>query len=300
MRNIAPQKTALYTAIITPYRFNSEIAFIEMETLLRDQERAGNGVVILGSTGEGLALSEEEKKQIVNFTAGLQLQVPVLVGISGYQLPQTLEFLRYCEGIQGIDGYLMPVPLYAKPGAQGQQEWFTSLLNAVKRPCMIYNVPSRAGVKLAAETLRAISSHPNAWAVKEASGSLEEFSQYRAAAPTMQFYSGDDALMPEFSQAGAVGLVSVAGNAWPEATQRYVQLCLQGKSAATQPLWREASDSLFIASNPVPVKAMLKKQGRIDLVKVRAPLSERDLKNTQILEEMDQKSVEGKKIEALK
>jgi len=289
MRNIAPQKTALYTAMITPYRFSGEIAFTEMEALLKDQERAGNGVVILGSTGEGLALSEEEKRQVVNFTANLQLQVPVLVGISGYQLPQTLDFLRYCEGINGLDGYLMPVPLYAKPGSEGQLEWFTSLLNAVKRPCMIYNVPSRAGVKLSTQTLNAISSHPNAWAVKEASGSLEDFSQYRAAAPSMRFYSGDDALLPEFAQAGAVGLVSVAGNAWPEATQRYVQLCLEGKSAVTQPLWRQASDSLFLASNPVPVKALLKKQGRIDLVRVRAPLSERDLKNTLLLEEMDQK-----------
>lgn len=289
MRNVQTKKTALYTAIVTPFRFNGEIAFAEMEKLLLDQERAGNGIVVLGSTGEGLALTEEERKKIVSFTSDLRLQVPVLVGVSGFQLPQTLEFLRFCEGQEGIDGYLMPVPLYAKPGSQGQQEWFMSMLQAVKRPCMIYNVPSRAGVKLAPEALKAISAHPNAWAVKEASGSLTEFSAYRAAAPAMAFFSGDDALLPEFVKLGAVGLVSVASNAWPEATQRYVQLCLGGKAAATQPLWQEASDSLFVASNPVPVKALLKLQGRIDLVRVRAPLSERDLVSTSQLEDMDQK-----------
>lgn len=287
MRNINPRTTSLYTAVVTPFLPGGGISFPELERLLKDQERARNGVVVLGSTGEGLALSEEEKQEVVDFTARLSLSVPVLVGVSGFQLPQTLAFLRFCEAQVGVDGYLMPVPLYAKPGPQGQTEWFTSLLEAVTRPCMIYNVPSRAGVKLSPATLTHIASHPNAWSVKEASGSLADFRQYVAAAPELKFYSGDDSLMPEFAQAGAVGLVSVASNAWPEATHRYVNLCLEGKGSVTQPLWREASDALFIASNPVPVKAVLKRQGRIERGSVRAPLSEWDLNDTKKLEEMD-------------
>ncbi len=281
-----PNHTVLYTAVVTPFTNEGTVAYAEFESLLRTQEKAGNGVVVLGSTGEGLALADEEKRELVRFTAALGLKVPVLVGVGGSQLPQTLDFLRFTEN-QAIDGYLMPVPLYAKPGLEGQTEWFTALLEAVNRPCMIYNVPSRAGVKLHPEALRRLSAHRNAWSVKEASGSVEEFRAYRAAAPQMAFYSGDDALMPEFASEGAVGLVSVASNAWPVETQRFVRLCLEGKSETCATLWKFASDSLFTASNPVPVKALMALQGQISRAHTRAPLSLKDLKNTEGLEQSD-------------
>lgn len=273
--------TALYTAVVTPFLSGSlQLDLTTFAKLLREQEKAANGVVILGSTGEGLALSETEKRELVRFTASQKLSVPVLVGISGFQLPQTLDFLQFCES-QNIDGYLMPVPLYAKPGLEGQFAWFQSLLNAVRRPCMIYNVPSRAGVKLHAQALARIATHPNAWAVKEASGSIEELNHYRAAAPNLQFYCGDDALLPAFVKNGAVGLVSVAANVWPNETQRYTQFCLQGKELPA--LWSEACNSLFLASNPVPVKVLMQQAGLLPIADVRAPLSLKDLVSTEPL-----------------
>lgn len=275
--------TALYTAVVTPFLEEGGVNYPEFENLLREQEKAGNGVVILGSTGEGLALSETEKGAIVRFTAGLALTVPVLVGVAGFQLGATLSFLSEIDGLP-ISGYLMPVPLYAKPGVEGQATWFTALLNAVTKPCMIYNVPSRAGVKLHPEALRRISTHANAWSVKEASGSVSDFQAYRKVAPNLAFYSGDDALMPEFAAEGAVGLVSVASNAWPVETHRYVQLSLAGKGFDCASLWRPASESLFTASNPVPVKALMQRQGKISSASVRAPLSEKDLLSAALLE----------------
>jgi len=287
MRSIAPQKTALYTAIVTPFDAYDKINFSEFETLLRDQEQARNGVVILGSTGEGLALTETEKRELVQFTSKLDLRVPVLSGVGGFQLAQTLDFLNFCETQPNIDGYLMPVPLYAKPGVEGQTEWFTALLNAVKRPAMIYNIPSRSGVKLHLETLKRICQNPNTWAVKESSGSVQELQAFRGAAPNLAYYCGDDALLPAFAAAGAVGLVSVASNVWPAPTHRYVELSLAGKGENLLPIWQPACDSLFAASNPVPAKALLQKQGRISQARVRPPLSARDLANTSILEAMD-------------
>ncbi|WP_173678493.1 dihydrodipicolinate synthase family protein, partial [Pseudomonas sp. MPR-AND1A] len=90
-----------------------------------------------GSTGEGLALRGQERQEIVRLTAAKNLRVPVLVGVPGAQMEDTLEFLRFCES-QNIDGYLMPVPLYAKPGVEGQVQWFTTLLENVSRPAMLY------------------------------------------------------------------------------------------------------------------------------------------------------------------
>ena len=288
MRKIDVKKTFLYTAVITPFNQESKIDFSELEGLLRDQERAENGIVILGSTGEGLALTEQEKLSVVKFTSNLNLSVPVLTGVSGFQLPQTLEFLAFAETQGGIDGYLMPVPLYAKPGLEGQSEWFTSLLNAVSKPTMIYNIPSRSGVKLHPDVLARLNLHKNAWAVKESSGSVAEFESYRKAGTNFSFYCGDDALMPEFAAAGAVGLVSVASNAWPEATHRYVDLCRAGKGEEIISVWKPACDSLFTASNPVPVKTVVKLQGRIKGASVRAPLSEVDLAKNNSLAQMDQ------------
>jgi 4-hydroxy-tetrahydrodipicolinate synthase len=278
-----PRNFALYTAIVTPFNDDGSVNFTELETLLREQARAGNGVVVLGSTGEGMALSDDEKLAVVKHAAGLGLGVPLLVGAAGFQLAQTLSFLRAVDSLP-VDGYLMPVPLYAKPGLEGQTAWFTALLDAVSKPSMLYNVPSRAGVKLHPEALRRLSQHRNAWAVKEASGSVSDFQAYRKAAPQLAFYSGDDALLPEFVQEGAVGLVSVASNAWPEETARYVRLSLEGKGPACADLWRPATESLFTAANPVPVKALLQRQGKISRAKVRAPLCEKDLLSAALLE----------------
>jgi 4-hydroxy-tetrahydrodipicolinate synthase len=275
--------TPLYTAIVTPFFPEGEVNYTELEQLLRIQEKASNGIVVLGSTGEGLALTEGEKRKVVKFSADLGLKVPLLVGVGGFQLPETLEFLKFSDALP-IDGFLMPVPLYAKPGLEGQVEWFTALLDAVNKPCMLYNVPSRTGVKLYPEALKRVSIHKNAWAVKEASGSVAAFQEYRKAAPNLSFYSGDDALTPDFAKEGAVGLVSVASNVWPEETNRFVRLALTGKTDDCIDMWRAASESLFSASNPVPVKALLQTQGKISSGKVRAPLSERDLKSVAPLE----------------
>jgi 4-hydroxy-tetrahydrodipicolinate synthase len=233
-----------------------------------------------------LALNDEEKREIVRFTAGKKMNVPVMVGLSGYQLEETLDFVRFCE-TQSIDAYLMPVPLYAKPGLEGQTHWFKTLLDAVTRPAMLYNVPSRAGVKMNPEVLARLNGTKNAWAVKEASGSVPEFCALKKAGPDFAFYSGDDALTPDFSKHGAVGLVSVASNVWPVETNRFVRLAIAGKHEGLLPLWENASDTLFTASNPVPVKALMHAKKKIGTALVRAPLSTKDLPNIQPLLEAD-------------
>lgn len=277
---------SVWTALVTPLTNTGELDLPAFESLLRRQEKAGNGVIVLGSTGEGLALSLEQKQTLVTKAMQLSLRVPVMAGLGGFQLPDCQSWIHWCES-QGIEGFLLVTPIYAKPGSEGQRAWFTALLDTATRPCMIYNVPGRAAVKLHPQALRAISAHRNFWAVKESSGSTADFLQYRAAAPRGRFYCGDDGLMPYFASAGAVGLVSVAANVWPEATRLYTERSLSSEHAGLMPLWHEASEALFSASNPVPVKALLAHKGWIASAELLPPLAAKDMTGLERLIEAD-------------
>jgi len=279
--------TILWTALVTPFDQQGNIHFEDLKRLVHMQQTAGNGILILGSTGEGLALSNQERKEIVDFVSGLKLDVPVMAGVGGFQLSQQLDFVEYCNH-KNIDALLLVVPLYAKPALEGQFEWFSALMEKSKKPCMIYNVPSRTGAKLHPDVpMRLAANFDHMLGVKEASGSINEFQEFRKKAPTVNFYSGDDALTPFFCAAGARGLVSVASNIWPQATHRYVELCLNGNTKQVLPLWKDASEELFKAPNPVPVKALLKENGYIETAVVRPPLSQKDLHSKKSLTEAD-------------
>jgi 4-hydroxy-tetrahydrodipicolinate synthase len=279
---------AVYTAIVTPLDVAGAPDLGGFEALLQRQEKAGNGVIVLGSTGESLAMNLETRRAVVTTAMKLQLTVPVMVGVAGFQLEDCQEWIRWCSNA-GAEGFLLVTPIYAKPGRVGQEQWFTSLMDASDKPCMLYNVPSRAGVSLHSEALKTVSAHRNFWAVKESSGSVEDFIEYSAAAPNARMYCGDDGLMPYFATAGAKGLVSVAANVWPEATRRYAELSMQGKHAGLIPLWHEAAESLFTASNPIPVKALLHAKGWIARPNTLAPLATQDLgpKNLERLQAAD-------------
>ena len=265
----------LWTALITPLLANGKIDFDSLKKLLHQQEEAGNGVLILGSTGEALNLSMEEKKQILNFTLEQKLSVPLMAGVGGINLDETLHWVKYLNTLS-LDCYLMVTPLYAKPGAQGQYQWFKTLLDSSSKPVMLYNIPGRAGTALNHQAVKKLNGHPNFWAIKEASGSTQEFDQYVKDAPNARVYSGDDGMMPAFTKLGAKGLVSVASNVWPQRTKNVVTSCLDGNFTKEQ-LWEECSDSLFTYGNPVTIKGLMHKLQMIKTPFLRPPLSHQDL-----------------------
>ncbi len=284
------EKFPLWTAIVTPMNTDGSVDYESFETLLRKQEEAGNGVLVLGSTGEGLNLNEEEKREVVEFSNSLDLVVPMMVGIGGFNLPAQADFIHFCNDIKP-DALLLVTPLYAKPGAEGQFEWFSELMGETELPCMLYNVPSRTGVKMHPSVPARLSKEfDHLMGVKEASGSVEEFKAFRREAPDVKFYSGDDGLTPAFAKEGAVGLVSVASNVWPNATHRYTEMCIQGNTDNLFPLWKNATDALFKAPNPVPAKVLLNRKGWITNDTVRLPLSLGD-----ISEEVEQKLLKADK-----
>lgn len=271
------EKYPLYTAMITPMNTDGSVDYNSFANILRKQEQAKNGVLVLGSTGEGLNLNEEEKREVVEFTKDLNLEVPMMVGIGGYNISAQVDFIHFCDDI-GVDSFLLVTPLYANPGIEGQFEWFSELLAETDTNCFLYNVPSRTGVKLHPSVPRRLSEDfHNLIGVKEASGSVEEFTDFRKESPQLKFYSGDDGLAPAFAAEGAVGLVSVASNVWPEETHRYVDLYLAGKTKDSMPVWKNSSDVLFKAPNPVPAKVLLQQKGWIENDTVRLPLSLGDI-----------------------
>lgn len=278
--------TILWTALITPMKENGDLHLEDLSALIRRQHKAGNGVLILGSTGEGLALSLEDKKIVVETASAVDTGGPLMVGVGGFNLQEKLEWIEYCRQFN-IDAFLLVTPLYAKPGPHGQFQWFKTLLDAADKPCMLYNVPSRTGVKMAPLVLEQLGDHPNLMGVKEASGSIEEYQNYRKMVPDLPFYSGDDGLTPFFAMAGCNGLVSVASNVWPEQTHRYVEKCLKGHGPELLPLWKECSDVLFEAPNPIPVKVLLKENKVITTATLRPPLTTEEVEDIDALKKAD-------------
>lgn len=278
----------LWTALVTPLYADLSVDYDSMERLLRLQEEAHNAVVLFGSTGEGLALDYDEKRKIIEFACRLDLKVPIMVGVGGVNLTSTLEWLDFCETMP-IDSYQLVTPPYSKPGAQGQVAWFSALLDRVKKPCMLYNIPSRAGCSLLPTVLRELHDHPNLWAMKEGSGSMADFHAYGMAGPKVALYCGDDALMPSLAAMGAKGLVSVVSNAWPKAAHAFVRMCLQGRGAEVVSEWFPIAQAMFVTSNPVPIKALLHDKGLIKTPLVKPPLSHLDLPSREPLRQCDVK-----------
>jgi 4-hydroxy-tetrahydrodipicolinate synthase len=265
----------LWTALVTPFTSNLNVDFDSLKALVNEQEQAGNGLLILGSTGEALNIGFEERKAIIEYVMSLNPSVPVMVGVGGHNITDQKGWLKYLE-TQNIQAYLMVTPLYAKPGDNGQYQWFKELMDEVTRPVMLYNVPGRTGKELSLSAVERLKNHKNFWAIKEASGSVEKFKEYLSASGNAPVYCGDDGLMPDFAMAGSSGLVSVASNVWPKETHTYVEQCLN-KTFDAKELWTKAADSLFIASNPIPAKCFLAFDKRITTNLLMPPLSHEDL-----------------------
>jgi 4-hydroxy-tetrahydrodipicolinate synthase len=266
---------SLWTALVTPVLDNNQVDFESLTKLVNQQVEAQNGLLILGSTAEALNINLATRKSIIEHVIALKPSSPIMVGVGGHLIEEQLEWLSYLEKLP-VQAYLMVTPLYAKPGAKGQTHWFKTLMDSVTRPVMLYNVPGRTAAPLSLGAVEALNQHPNFWAIKEASGSVERMKEYLKAAGGKAVFCGDDALMPDFALAGSTGLVSVASNAWPKETHLYVKQCLS-RSFDAKELWTKAANSLFVVSNPVPVKRLLAERGDIKSSRMVPPLSHEDM-----------------------
>lgn len=279
--------TSLWTALVTPMKENGAPDEEDLTSIIKKQDEAGNGVLLLGSTGEGLALGLEDKKKVIETGTSLDLDVPLMAGVGGFNMQEQIEWVEFAQAY--VDCLLLVTPLYAKPGLKGQVKWFKKLLDTADIPCVLYNVPSRTGKKMNPGVLDALKDHPNLFGLKEASGSIDDYQEFRKAAPDLNIYSGDDPMTPFFAAAGCHGLVSVMANVWPKATHRYVEWCLEGRTEKLLPLWQECSAVLFSAPNPIPVKVLMHKKEWIKSDTFRLPLTADELDSVEHLLEADKR-----------
>lgn len=270
----------LWTALITPFSEDgNHIDFDDYKVLIKEQEAAGNGILLMGSTGEGLSLSIEERKEIVQFVHDLELKVPVMVGVGGVSHEASAEWIQWCNAYN-IHAFLLTTPVYTKPGVQGQISWFKPLLDVSEKPCLFYNHPFRSGIPLHPEAVESLQHHPNFWAIKESSSSLEAYYNFRKCAPEIKLFCGEDNMFPFVKAFNISGLISVASNIWPEATATFVAQTLDAGMSPYVLDWYECTNALFTASNPIPTKRLAAMLGKIKSYTTRIPLSAEDLTDT--------------------
>lgn len=256
-------------ALITPFAADGSVDFEALHRLIEYQlDNGADFLCILATTGETPCLSLEERKQIketiVKQVAG---RVPILMGCGGNNTAAVVEELKTGD-FSGIDGVLSVCPYYNKPSQEGLYQHFKAIAGATKLPVVLYNVPGRTGINLKPETTcRLAADCDNIVAIKEASGSLEQVDEIIKNKPQdFEVLSGDDALTFPMIACGAVGVISVIGNALPKEFSRMIRLEFRGEFGAAQKIHHKFTDLyslLFVDGNPAGVKALLSEMGFI-------------------------------------
>lgn len=264
-------------ALVTPFTQSGAVDYDALRGLLRYQlDNGADFLCILATTGETPTLTKEEKSEIkkiaIDMAGG---SVPILMGCGGNNTAAIIEELQ-TEDFYGIDGILSVCPYYNKPSQEGLYQHFKAIANATNMPVVLYNVPGRTGVNMKAETtVRLAEDCPNIVAIKEASGSLEQVDEIIKNKPAhFEVISGDDALTYPMVACGAVGVISVIGNALPKEFSKMLRLEMKGEFEAARKIHHKFTDLfslLFVDGNPAGVKAVLHEMGFIENV-LRLPL----------------------------
>ena len=264
-------------ALITPFTADGAVDYAALKRLVRFQlDNGADFLCILATTGETPTLTAEEKTNIKNLVIELvNGQVPILMGCGGNNTAAVVEELRTADW-HGIDGVLSVCPYYNKPSQEGLYQHFKAIASATSLPVVLYNVPGRTGINMKAETtVRLARDCQNIVAIKEASGSLEQVDEILKNAPKdFADISGDDALTYPMVACGAVGVISVIGNALPREFSKMLRLEFNNEFAAARKIHHKFTDLfslLFVDGNPAGVKAMLSEMGFIENV-LRLPL----------------------------
>jgi len=264
-------------ALITPFLEDGSVDYKSLIRLVEYQlDNGADFFCILATTGETPTLTAEEKQKIKDLVVDLVGgRVPILVGCGGYNTAEIVQELK-TRDFRGVDGILSVCPYYNKPSQEGLYQHFKAIAAATSLPVVLYNVPGRTGVNMKAETtVRLARDCQNIVAIKEASGNLEQVDEIIKNKPKdFDVISGDDALTFPMISCGAVGVISVIGNALPREFSKMIRLQMKGEYDGARKIHHRFIDLfslLFVDGNPAGVKAMLHEMGYIQNV-LRLPL----------------------------
>lgn len=264
-------------ALITPFKEDESVDYEALVKLVDYQVQNGTDFLcVLGTTAETPTLTKEEKEKIKRTVIDrVNGRIPILLGVGSNCTRTVIETLQN-DDMRGVDAVLVAVPYYNKPSQEGLYQHYKAIAQSTKLPIVLYNVPGRTGVNMTAETtLRLARDFENIVAIKEASGNITQMDDIIKNKPVnFDVISGDDGITFPLITLGAVGVISVIGNAFPREFSRMVRLGLHGDYANALTIhhkFTELFKLLFVDGNPSGVKAMLNAMGMIEN-KLRLPL----------------------------
>ncbi len=273
-----PLFTGTGVALITPFRRGQEtVDFTKLEALIEHIITSGvDYIVALGTTSEAATMTESERAAVQEFIVETVAErVPIMLGLGGNNTLAVTDTINRTN-FDGIAGILSVTPYYNKPNQRGLIAHYRSVSEASPVPVIMYNVPGRTGVNIAAETTLAIAAEcPNIIGIKEASGNISQVMEILRNRPAgFRVISGDDALTYPMLALGADGVISVIANALPKEMSDMVRFALKGDFKHALPLHNRLlplMHAIFDEGNPTGIKALLEAQGRITNI-LRLPL----------------------------
>lgn len=289
--------TGSMVALITPMHDDGSVDFAALESLVDFHVASGTRAIIsMGTTGESATLNQDEHIEVMRATVELaNARIPVIAGTGANSTSEAIELTQAAKDI-GADACLLVTPYYNKPTQEGLYQHYKLIAETVDIDQILYNVPGRTAVDLSVETAVRLSAVKNIIGIKDATGDLNVARALIDQCPEdFLLYSGDDATAIEFILMGGHGGISVSANVAPEALANAYQAAFEDNKevavAINQPL-TNLHQSLFIESNPIPVKWAMHKMGKCERG-IRLPLTklsqearailERDLSNLGVI-----------------
>lgn len=271
----SPRFGPVLTAMVTPFNADYSVDWTKAKALASHLIDSGSdGLVVAGTTGESPTLSAAEKLKL--FEVVLEAvgdRASVIAGTGSYDTAETIHLSREAERV-GVHGLLLVTPYYSRPPQEALYQHYWSVADAVQSPCILYNVPSRTAVNLAASTTLRLAAHPNIIGIKECAdlGQLGEI--LRGAPEAFTIWSGDDGALLPYLALGAYGIISVAAHLVAPRFQAMIKQHAAGDVTGAARIHLELLPllkALFATTNPIGVKAALRLTGW-DVGPLRLPL----------------------------
>lgn len=271
-------------ALVTPFK-NGKVDWESLERLVEFHVQSGtHGIVPCGTTGESATLSHEEHDRVIEAVIkAAKRRVPVIAGTGSNSTEEAIRLTRAAEKA-GADGGLLISPYYNRPTQEGIYQHYKKVAEAVGIPLIIYNIPGRTGSKIEPETLARLSEIKNVAGVKEATGSVDQaIDVIVLCGDRLAIYSGEDSLTYSLMALGGKGVISTVANVAPKEMADLTEACLKGdweKGRELQIRLIPLIRSLFIETNPIPVKTALSlmKKCSSDLRLPMTPMAEPNVK----------------------
>ena len=261
------QFRGVYTALITPFTKEGNIDEEAFRKIIENQITSGiDGLVPCGTTGESPTLSHEEHDRVIELTIEYAAgRVPVIAGTGSNSTAEAIRLSKHAQEA-GASALLLVNPYYNKPTQKGLYLHFKTIAEAVKIPCIVYNIKGRSAVNVETDTLvKIMEAESNILGVKEASGDLNQMKDVIAKRrDDFSVLSGDDNMTLNLVEAGGDGVVSVASNIIPKRMVEFIHSALDGEidaarreEEALMPLFK----AMFLETNPIPIKTAMAMQG---------------------------------------